>query len=60
MPAQEKAKYVGEVFDGVAEVYDRMNDFMSAGIHRWWKNVLVSDINAQAGEKVLDLAGGTG
>lgn len=57
-----KQAKVDEVFDRVAERYDRMNDFMSGGLHRLWKNAMVSQINPprHGGFKVLDMAGGTG
>jgi len=56
----EKAKRVRGVFDSVAEKYDIMNDLMSLGIHRIWKIIAVQLSNVRNGEKVLDLAGGTG
>jgi demethylmenaquinone methyltransferase/2-methoxy-6-polyprenyl-1,4-benzoquinol methylase len=58
--AKEKVKLVRGVFDSVASQYDIMNDLMSMGIHRIWKRVAVQLSNVRAGEKVLDLAGGTG
>lgn len=58
--AKEKVKLVRGVFDSVASQYDIMNDLMSLGIHRIWKRVAVQLSNVRAGEKVLDLAGGTG
>lgn len=51
---------VRRVFDSVAERYDVMNDLMSLGIHRLWKRVAIMLSNARQGERVLDLAGGTG
>ena len=48
------------VFDSVADRYDLMNDLMSGGIHRLWKMQTIRHANVQAGEKVLDVAGGTG
>ncbi len=56
----EKAKLVRGVFDSVAARYDVMNDLMSAGLHRLWKNEMVSMLNPQAGQNILDVAGGTG
>lgn len=57
---EEKAKLVRGVFDSVAGQYDIMNDLMSLGIHRIWKRIAVQLSNVRKGEKVLDLAGGTG
>lgn len=56
----EKAKKVGEVFHSVARKYDLMNDVMSAGLHRSWKRFAVEISGIQAGDKVLDVAGGSG
>ncbi len=58
--SQEKAKLVGEVFSSVASKYDVMNDVMSAGMHRLWKRHFIAIANIRAGDKILDLAGGTG
>ncbi len=58
--AEEKAGLVRGVFDSVAEQYDIMNDLMSLGIHRIWKRIAVQLSNVRNGDKVLDLAGGTG
>jgi demethylmenaquinone methyltransferase/2-methoxy-6-polyprenyl-1,4-benzoquinol methylase len=60
VPAAEKARLVGAVFDSVAPRYDLMNDLMSAGIHRLWKAALVDRLNPRPGEVLLDVAGGTG
>lgn len=60
VPASDKATLVGEVFTSVASRYDVMNDLMSGGIHRLWKDRFVRALRPQAGERVLDLAGGTG
>jgi demethylmenaquinone methyltransferase/2-methoxy-6-polyprenyl-1,4-benzoquinol methylase len=60
VPAPEKAGMVREVFASVAPRYDLMNDLMSAGVHRLWKNTLVDVLNPRPGEKFLDVAGGTG
>jgi demethylmenaquinone methyltransferase / 2-methoxy-6-polyprenyl-1,4-benzoquinol methylase len=48
------------VFDSVAPRYDLMNDLMSGGIHRWWKDVMVAWLKPRAGQFLLDVAGGTG
>ncbi|HXG28739.1 MAG TPA: bifunctional demethylmenaquinone methyltransferase/2-methoxy-6-polyprenyl-1,4-benzoquinol methylase UbiE [Nevskiales bacterium] len=60
VPWGEKQKRVGAVFDSVAGRYDLMNDLMSFGIHRLWKKFTVELAAVRAGERVLDLAGGTG
>ncbi|HYE37650.1 bifunctional demethylmenaquinone methyltransferase/2-methoxy-6-polyprenyl-1,4-benzoquinol methylase UbiE [Methylocaldum sp.] len=60
VPAGEKAKMVKAVFDSVAGKYDVMNDLMSLGIHRIWKRIAIQLSHVRYGEKVLDLAGGTG
>ncbi|XP_028779198.1 2-methoxy-6-polyprenyl-1,4-benzoquinol methylase, mitochondrial-like isoform X1 [Neltuma alba] len=57
---EEKAQMVGNVFTNVAASYDVMNDLMSAGLHRLWKDRLVSKLNPFPGMKHLDVAGGTG
>ncbi len=56
----EKQKRVGAVFDSVAGRYDLMNDLMSFGIHRLWKKFAIELAAVRSGERVLDLAGGTG
>lgn len=56
----EKTRRVGAVFTSVAEKYDVMNDAMSAGMHRLWKDRFVRRVKPQPGEQVLDMAGGTG
>jgi demethylmenaquinone methyltransferase/2-methoxy-6-polyprenyl-1,4-benzoquinol methylase len=56
----EKTRRVGEVFASVARRYDIMNDLMSAGMHRLWKDDFVRALNPRAGERILDMAGGTG
>jgi demethylmenaquinone methyltransferase/2-methoxy-6-polyprenyl-1,4-benzoquinol methylase len=58
--AEEKAGLVRGVFDSVADSYDVMNDLMSGGVHRLWKNHLVRRIRPRAGLDYLDVAGGTG
>lgn len=60
VPADRKATLVGEVFTSVASRYDVMNDLMSGGIHRIWKYRFVGQLRPQRGERILDLAGGTG
>ncbi|WP_133479198.1 bifunctional demethylmenaquinone methyltransferase/2-methoxy-6-polyprenyl-1,4-benzoquinol methylase UbiE [Cognatilysobacter segetis] len=60
VPVGEKQKLVGEVFSSVAQKYDVMNDLMSFGIHRVWKRYFVATAQAKRGDRVLDLAGGTG
>ena len=57
---EEKTRRVGEVFSGVAAKYDVMNDAMSGGMHRLWKDRFVRRVKPQAGEAILDMAGGTG
>ncbi|MBT3197194.1 MAG: bifunctional demethylmenaquinone methyltransferase/2-methoxy-6-polyprenyl-1,4-benzoquinol methylase UbiE, partial [Gammaproteobacteria bacterium] len=56
----EKASQVRGVFDSVASKYDVMNDLMSLGIHRLWKRQAIEMSGARTGQKILDLAGGTG
>ena len=56
----DKARRVRGVFDSVAQRYDLMNDVMSMGLHRVWKAHTVSVANLRPGDKVLDIAGGTG
>src|SRR5690606_3128113 len=58
--AAEKAAAVRDVFDSVASRYDLMNDLMSGGIHRLWKDRMVDRLRPRPGGRVLDLAGGTG
>ncbi len=58
--AKDKQKLVGEVFSSVAGNYDLMNDLMSLGIHRVWKRYFVGTAQVKRGDRVLDLAGGTG
>ncbi len=57
---QEKTRRVGGVFSNVARRYDVMNDAMSGGMHRLWKNRFVRRVKPRAGEDILDMAGGTG
>jgi demethylmenaquinone methyltransferase / 2-methoxy-6-polyprenyl-1,4-benzoquinol methylase len=60
VPEEEKAGRVAGVFDSVARRYDLMNDLMSAGLHRVWKRFAVEHSMVRPGERVLDVAGGTG
>ena len=60
VPETEKSDRVGEVFSRVAERYDLMNDLMSFGLHRWWKEFAVSIARIRRGERVLDVASGSG
>ena len=57
---EEKKQKVRNVFENVATKYDIMNDVMSIGLHRYWKDMLVKQINPQKHHHILDLAGGTG
>jgi demethylmenaquinone methyltransferase / 2-methoxy-6-polyprenyl-1,4-benzoquinol methylase len=57
---EEKTRRVGGVFTSVARSYDLMNDLMSGGMHRLWKDRLVAKVKPRAGEHILDMAGGTG
>ena len=58
--AAEKAARVGAVFSSVAKKYDVMNDAMSVGLHRLWKDQFVRRVKPRDGETILDMAGGTG
>ena len=60
VPEAEKEGLVREVFSSVAARYDLMNDLMSGGVHRIWKDAMVEWLNPQPGWRVLDVAGGTG
>jgi len=60
VPAEEKARRVRGVFDSVATRYDLMNDLMSLGIHRLWKRQTLELSGVRRGQRVLDLASGTG
>jgi len=60
VPESEKAARVGAVFDRVAERYDLMNDLMSLGLHRYWKRFAIAVARPRAGERVLDVAAGSG
>jgi len=56
----EKTERVGAVFSSVARRYDVMNDLMSGGMHRLWKKRFVARVKPRPGERILDMAGGTG
>lgn len=60
IPAADKAGKVAEVFRSVAPKYDVMNDLMSFGLHRGWKSLAVRMLGLKPGQRVLDVAGGTG
>ena len=57
---KEKAPLIRAIFDSVAARYDLMNDLMSVGVHRWWKDERVGQLKPRAGQRLLDVAGGTG
>jgi demethylmenaquinone methyltransferase/2-methoxy-6-polyprenyl-1,4-benzoquinol methylase len=57
---EEKTRRVGAVFSSVARSYDVMNDLMSGGMHRLWKDRFVARVKPRPGEHILDMAGGTG
>ena len=57
---EEKTRRVGGVFSSVARNYDVMNDLMSGGMHRLWKDRFVAKVKPRSGERILDMAGGTG
>ena len=57
---EEKTRRVGQVFSSVARRYDVMNDLMSGGMHRFWKDRFVNRVKPRSGERILDMAGGTG
>jgi len=60
VPEDEKPRRVAGVFDSVAARYDLMNDLMSGGLHRLWKRFTIESSGVRPGERVLDIAGGTG
>jgi demethylmenaquinone methyltransferase / 2-methoxy-6-polyprenyl-1,4-benzoquinol methylase len=60
VPEAAKAPLVRHVFDSVARRYDLMNDLMSAGIHRWWKTEMIAALRPRPGQRLIDVAGGTG
>ena len=55
-----KSKKVRQVFDGVSDSYNLMNDLMSFGVHRIWKRIAIEMANIRSDSHILDLAGGTG
>jgi demethylmenaquinone methyltransferase/2-methoxy-6-polyprenyl-1,4-benzoquinol methylase len=57
---EEKTRRVGAVFSSVARRYDVMNDLMSGGMHRLWKDRFVNRVKPRSDERILDMAGGTG
>jgi demethylmenaquinone methyltransferase/2-methoxy-6-polyprenyl-1,4-benzoquinol methylase len=60
VPLADKQGLVDDVFHSVARRYDLMNDLMSGGLHRLWKDRFVARVKPRAGEQILDMAGGTG
>jgi len=60
VPVEQKTGLVHEVFESVAGNYDLMNDLMSLGVHRVWKQDFAANSGVRLGDRVLDLAGGTG
>jgi len=60
VPQAAKASLVRGVFNSVARRYDLMNDLMSAGVHRWWKAEMIAALAPRPGQRLLDVAGGTG
>src|SRR5690242_1536245 len=60
VPLEEKPRRVRRVFESVASRYDLMNDLMSGGIHRFWKWEMIRRLNPRPGQRLLDVAGGTG
>jgi|APTNR8051073442_1049403.scaffolds.fasta_scaffold01541_1 demethylmenaquinone methyltransferase/2-methoxy-6-polyprenyl-1,4-benzoquinol methylase len=60
VPKGDKASMVRGVFDAVAKKYDLMNDLMSGGMHRIWKDAVATRLNPRPGETIIDMAGGTG
>jgi len=60
VPLEEKASLVGAIFDSLASRYDLVNDVMSFGMHRLWRRFAVDLCQISPGQRVLDLAGGTG
>src|ERR1044072_6802313 len=60
VPASEKEGLVGEGFSSGGRRYDLMNDLMSGGVHRLWKDAMVDWLSLQPGWRILDVAGGTG
>lgn len=60
VPVAEKTNLVHKVFHSVANKYDLMNDLMSFGLHRFWKQMTIAAAHVRPGQKILDLAAGTG
>ena len=60
VPTGDKANHVAKVFHSVAAKYDLMNDLMSGGVHRLWKQYTIEMSGVRPGHKILDIAGGTG
>ncbi len=60
VPEAEKAGRVHGVFTSVASKYDIMNDVMSGGVHRLWKDAMMDWLAPRSGQRLLDVAGGTG
>jgi demethylmenaquinone methyltransferase/2-methoxy-6-polyprenyl-1,4-benzoquinol methylase len=60
IPEAEKAPRVRSLFDSVAFRYDLMNDLMSGGVHRLWKDKMVAALRPRPGQRLIDVAGGTG
>ena len=60
VPEDDKARLVHGVFSNVARKYDVMNDAMSLGIHRLWKDAMMDWLAPRPGQRLLDVAGGTG
>lgn len=60
IPESAKSSLVAQVFHSVAERYDLMNDLMSLGLHRLWKHFTMQQSNVREGQRVMDVAGGTG
>ena len=60
VPEAEKAGMVRGVFESVASRYDLMNDLMSGGVHRLWKDAMMDWLAPRPGQRLLDVAGGTG
>ena len=60
VPKEKKANLVRDVFDSVADKYDLMNDLMSMGVHRLWKNAMINWLAPRDGMTLVDVGGGTG
>ncbi|MCL2491435.1 MAG: demethylmenaquinone methyltransferase [Coriobacteriia bacterium] len=58
--AAQKEEHVYEVFESISEDYDKMNDVISFGMHRFWKRSLIEDLTAHRCDSILDVASGTG